>query len=81
MSRGLGKVQQSMADAIKAVPGKWVTTGQLAEAAYPDEEIKDWHRSRVCRALGRLEKDMGLERRTMGVTNKRGFHKEVMFPK
>ena len=60
MSRGPGHVQRAIASAFAAHPHRQFTHRQLAEIAYPGEEISKKHTDAVNRALLKIAERLGL---------------------
>jgi hypothetical protein len=75
MSRGLGRVQRKIDDALKAEPSRRFTVEELAEIAYPGVAIDIAHLSATRRALNKLP----VNRHKVGNANSTGWSYRVVF--
>jgi len=66
MSKGLGRIQRNIADAIKSHPDKTFTVASAAAFAYPGVMLEPKHLDVASRALNSLVPVLGLRKQRAG---------------
>ena len=79
MSRGPGRIDRSIRDAMELAPSNFFSVLDLAKIAYPEAVIERRHMQSVRRALAKVVDANGLPRKHIGLP-KRGCYIEGKRP-